>query len=70
MEEKVNLARIGDIGEFELIKLLTDDLSYNTQTIVGVGDDCSVYEIAKKCHLLSTCDMLVEDVHLDRKSVV
>ena len=62
------MAKVGDIGEFELIKLLTDDLSYNPQTIVGVGDDCSVYEIAKKRYLLSTCDMLIEDVHFSRKT--
>ncbi|RJP73828.1 MAG: thiamine-phosphate kinase [Candidatus Abyssobacteria bacterium SURF_17] len=59
---------VGDRGEFDLIKLLTDGLSYTPQTIVGVGDDCAVYEISKGKYLLATCDMLIEDVHFTRKT--
>ena len=62
------MARVGDIGEFELIRLLTDDISPDVQTIVGVGDDCAVYEIGKKRYLLATCDMLIEDVHFSRRT--
>jgi thiamine-monophosphate kinase len=62
------LRTVGDIGEFELIKLLTGDLPYTPQTIVGVGDDCSVYEISKGRYILATCDMLIEDVHFTRKT--
>jgi thiamine-monophosphate kinase len=68
VEKKVALAQVGDIGEFELIKLLTEDLIPDAQTIVGVGDDCSVYEIGRKRYLLATCDMLIEDVHFSRKT--
>ncbi len=68
MGEKITLRTVGEIGEFELIKLLTDDLPYSPQTIVGVGDDCSVYEISKGRYILATCDMLVEDVHFTRKT--
>ncbi|MBI4830033.1 MAG: thiamine-phosphate kinase, partial [Candidatus Lindowbacteria bacterium] len=68
MGEKIALRLVGDIGEFGLIKLLTDGLTYNPQTIVGVGDDCAVYEIAKGRYLLATCDMLIEDVHFSRKT--
>lgn len=66
--DKIALAQVGDIGEFELIRLLTDDLSYTSQTIVGVGDDCAVYEISKGRYILATCDMLIEDVHFSRKT--
>jgi len=59
--------QVGGIGEFELIRLLTSDSVYDERTIVGVGDDCSVYEITKGNYILSTCDMLVEDVHFSRK---
>jgi thiamine-monophosphate kinase len=62
------LARVGDIGEFELIRLLTEDISPDAHTIVGIGDDCSVYEIAKNRYILATCDMLIEDVHFSRKT--
>jgi thiamine-monophosphate kinase len=68
MGKEVGLTQIGGIGEFELIKLLTDDLPRTPQTIVGVGDDCSVYEISKNRYLLATCDMLIEDVHFSRKT--
>ena len=62
------MAHVDNIGEFELIRLITDDLVYNQQTVVGVGDDCSVYEISKGRYLLATCDMLIEDVHFSRKT--
>jgi thiamine-monophosphate kinase len=56
------------MGEFELIRLLTSDLTYDERTVVGVGDDCAVYEISKGRYLLATCDMLIEDVHFSRKT--
>jgi len=60
--------QVGDLGEFQLIKLLTGDLAYDERTVVGVGDDCSVYEISKGIFVLATCDMLIEDVHFSRKT--
>ncbi len=62
------MTHVGDIGEFELIKLVTDELANDSRTIVGVGDDCSVYEVAKGRYVLATCDMLIEDVHFSRKT--
>lgn len=62
------MKQIGDMGEFELIRLLTDELAYDERVIVGVGDDCAVYEISRGKYLLATCDMLVEDVHFSRKT--
>lgn len=62
------IPHIGEMGEFELIRLLTDGLTYDSRTVVGVGDDCTVYEIAKGRYLLATCDMLIEDVHFTRKT--
>lgn len=62
------MVQIRDRGEFELIKLLTHDLPGNPQTIVGVGDDCSVYEISKNRYLLATCDMLIEGVHFSKRT--
>ncbi len=59
---------VKDIGEFELVKLVTEGLAYSQQTILGVGDDCAVYEISKGRYILATCDMLVEDVHFSTKT--
>jgi thiamine-monophosphate kinase len=62
------VGQVGDIGEFELIAFLTGDFTYNRQTVIGVGDDCAVYELSKGHYLLATCDMLIEDVHFCRKT--
>jgi thiamine-monophosphate kinase len=62
------VAQAGDIGEFELIKMMTAGLEPDVRTTVGVGDDCSVYKISRDRHLLATCDMLIEDVHFSRKT--
>jgi thiamine-monophosphate kinase len=62
------MKNIGGIGEFELIRLLTSGLAYDERTVVGVGDDCAVYEISKDRYILATCDMLIEDVHFSRKT--
>ena len=62
------MVHVGDIGEFELIKLLTEDIEHDAHTTVGIGDDCSVYELAKNRYVLATCDMLIEDVHFSRKT--
>ncbi len=62
------MVQIRDRGEFELIKLLTHDLPGTPQLVVGVGDDCSVYEISKNRYLLATCDMLIEGVHFSKRT--
>jgi len=66
--KKITMAQVGDIGEFELIRFLTGDLTYDSHTIIGVGDDCAVYEVSKGQYVLATCDMLIEDVHFCRKT--
>jgi thiamine-monophosphate kinase len=68
VDKKITSKQVGDVGEFGLIKLLTEGLEYDAQTIVGVGDDCAVYEVSKGHYLLATCDMLIEDVHFSRKT--
>ncbi|MBI5116367.1 thiamine-phosphate kinase [Candidatus Poribacteria bacterium] len=68
MDKKITSKQVADVGEFGLIKLLTEGLSYDAQTIVGVGDDCAVYEVSKGHYLLATCDMLIDGVHFSRKT--
>ncbi len=56
---------ISDIGEFELIKKITQPFKIDQKnTIVGIGDDCSVLEF-KNNQILVSSDTLVEGVHFD-----
>ena len=56
---------IAKLGEFGLIRHLTDELKANNQsTIRGVGDDCTVLRYPQT-DVLVTTDMLMEGVHFD-----
>lgn len=58
---------LADIGEDELIRLLTNRLSLDQSVIAGVGDDCAVVRApAKGCHVLLKTDAVVEGVHFTR----
>lgn len=62
-----NTARteLGDLGEFGLIKHLTQHIEINqSSTVKGVGDDAAVIENGTLQTVVST-DMLVEGVHFD-----
>ena len=57
---------IATIGEFGLIRRLTDDLkNRNQSTLYGVGDDCAVLSYPTESEILVTTDMLMEGVHFD-----
>ncbi len=61
-EQRTSLA---DLGEFGLIKHLTDSIKLtHKSTIKGVGDDAAVLEFNKK-QILVTTDLLVEGIHFD-----
>ncbi|NDW12360.1 thiamine-phosphate kinase [Bacteroides sp. 214] len=56
---------IATLGEFGLIKHLTDSLSLNNESsLYGVGDDAAVLSYPDK-RVLVTTDMLMEGVHFD-----
>ncbi len=56
---------ISQLGEFGLIRHLTEDLNIHTPpTIKGVGDDCAVARYEGRDVLITT-DMLMEGVHFD-----
>ena len=56
---------IANLGEFGLIKHLTQDIkTKNESTLYGVGDDCAVLHYPDK-EVLVTSDLLMEGVHFD-----
>lgn len=63
MESKAT--EISTLGEFGLIKRLTQDIElHNKSSIKGVGDDCAVMHYPDSEVLVST-DLLLEGVHFD-----
>ena len=56
--------KIAELGEFGLIKYLTENIELkNESSVYGVGDDAAV--ISTKKHQLITTDLLVEGIHFD-----
>lgn len=55
-----------DLGEFGLIRHLTDSISLQNPTSkVGIGDDAAVLDFDAEDEVLVSTDMLVEGVHFD-----
>jgi thiamine-monophosphate kinase len=56
---------ISTLGEFGLIRRLTDDIRpKNKSTLTGIGDDAAVLDYGAK-QLLLTTDLLLEGIHFD-----
>lgn len=65
MLENTSRTELSDLGEFGLIKHLTQFIEIkNESTIKGIGDDAAVIDYKGKQTVVST-DMLVEGVHFD-----
>lgn len=61
----MNRTEIATLGEFGLIRHLTDKIELtNPSSLKGVGDDAAVLEYKDKLTLVST-DLLMEGVHFD-----
>src|ERR687889_165015 len=60
-----NRTEIASLGEFGLIKYLTQNIEIqNASTVLGVGDDAAVIDHFGKQTVITT-DMLVEGIHFD-----
>lgn len=55
---------LAEVGEFELIAAMTDDLHVPANVTLGVGDDCAVF--APTGQVAVSTDAMVEDVHFKR----
>jgi len=56
--------KISEIGEFGLINRISKDTIINPKNILlGIGDDCAAYYVSSDKIVLTTCDMLVENIH-------
>ncbi|TAF46390.1 MAG: thiamine-phosphate kinase [Sphingobacteriales bacterium] len=65
MFENTNTTEIAELGEFGLIKHLTQHITLNSpHTHKGVGDDAAVIDAKGKKILIST-DLLLEGIHFD-----
>ncbi len=66
MIENTGRTELTELGEFELIKHLTEFVEiYNTSTHKGIGDDAAVIKYEGTKSTLVSTDMLVEGVHFD-----
>jgi len=65
-DSKQSYTQVGKLGEFGLIKRLTEKIVLKQpSTIKGVGDDAAVIEPGKDEVILLSTDMLAEGVHFD-----
>lgn len=60
------LTTLAAIGEFGLISRLTAGVPGYETVITGIGDDAAVTAVADGMQLLTSTDMLLEDVHFRR----
>lgn len=64
--EKENRTELSELGEFGLIKHLTDQiLLQNRTSIKGVGDDAAILRAPEGQSIVVSTDLLVEGIHFD-----
>lgn len=57
------MKRIGDVGEFELIRSFRSKTRAGASVLLGIGDDTAVLRAPKGKDILFTTDMLIEGKH-------
>ena len=57
---------IKEIGESGLIQRIADTYqSSHSSVIAGIGDDAAALKVSNQSILLTTSDLLIEDIHFD-----
>jgi thiamine-monophosphate kinase len=62
----VNNGSLSDLGEFGLIERIRSQVIDDDSVILGIGDDCSATTLPLGHVLLTSKDLLIEDVHFCR----
>ncbi|MES2655731.1 MAG: thiamine-phosphate kinase [Bacteroidota bacterium] len=65
MFNEPEITKLEDLGEFGLIKQLTQHIELKNNTLKGVGDDAAVINPTKDKVTLVSTDMLLEGIHFD-----
>ncbi len=66
MSEQTKRTELHEMGEFGLIKHLTQNILHtHASTVKGVGDDAAILQAPANMHTLVTTDMLAEGIHFD-----
>lgn len=55
--------KLKDLGEFQLIERIRQQAPVSEGVQLGIGDDSAVVSLPEGHHLLTSTDMLIEDVH-------
>jgi thiamine-monophosphate kinase len=58
--------KLSDLGEFGFIERIRQVVTKAPGVVVGIGDDCAVLELPPGERLLTSTDLLIEDVHFRR----
>ncbi|OHB28663.1 MAG: thiamine-phosphate kinase [Desulfuromonadaceae bacterium GWC2_58_13] len=58
--------KLSDLGEFGFIERIRQAVAKAPGVMVGIGDDCAVLELPPGERLLTSTDLLIEDVHFRR----
>lgn len=58
--------KLSNLGEFGLINRLTSSVKNGAGIITGIGDDAAITALTPGMQLLTSTDMLLEDVHFRR----
>ncbi len=59
--------KLENLGEFGLIDRISEKVSNGKGVITGIGDDAAVTELSPGMQLLTSTDMLLEDIHFRLK---
>ncbi len=66
MTKTTPLTSLAQAGEFGLIERIKRQAKQNDSVILGIGDDCSATHLAEGKVLLTSKDLLIEEVHFRR----